>query len=584
MRTFGPGSVVDLPDDSVMPMGLEHWPPAKDRDKIEEPRLQEALGVAYFRSPPPWSEYSSDRGEKIPVRKFPRTHFCPECNLLTRNYDDMYLREDHVKCPECGDVRMTPARFIAACEAGHAEDFPFHRWLHRGEVPDDCWGRDLHLEHQGETTGLRDLLVVCEECGEARTMAGSFGEEALLSVGATCDGLHLWSEWGYGGEACDEPLRTMQRGASNFYFPETRSSISIPPWDSKASQLVSRYQTAYGEKPEPGESFAREALERMIEKQNLSGLTADDVFGWLEDVESDTRDEYDVQKFKLEEYLAFTRRIESSAEPPRFHVREGRVPDVLSDVVEQVVVAETLEEIRALYGFRRVEPRWGGEQDQGNLVELRHAGTDVAWLPAVRIRGEGFFLRFDTGALDAWAAGSHMGDRARELDRAVERHGGRGVNTPDRITPRFLFLHSFAHLVIKQLSLECGYSSGALRERVYPGDPSDGDEAHMAGVLIYTGSTDSEGTLGGLSRMAEPGSLGPVVRRAVENAAWCSSDPICSETKNTGERTQNLSACHACLFAPETSCEYLNSFLDRHAVVGNLEGDGGFLSSLVYGK
>ena len=103
----------------------------------------------------------------------------------------------------------------------------------------------------------------------------------------------------------------------------------------------------------------------------------------------------------------------------------------------------------------------------------------------------------------------------------------------------------------------------------------------MAGFLIFTGSTDSEGTLGGLVSMGETESFERVFLNAVNDAEWCSSDPICSDTRNAGERTLNLSACHACLFVPETSCENFNSLLDRQTLVGDLDGNDGYLTPLL---
>jgi hypothetical protein len=139
-----------------------------------------------------------------------------------------------------------------------------------------------------------------------------------------------------------------------------------------------------------------------------------------------------------------------------------------------------------------------------------------------------------------------------------------------QITPRFILLHTFAHLLINRLTFECGYSSAALRERLYI---SENPVAPMAGVLIYTANGDSEGTMGGLVRMGKPNNFEPVVRSSLEAASWCSADPVCMEVGirgGQGPDSCNLAACHSCTLVPETACEEFNRFLDRGVVVGDI--------------
>jgi len=142
---------------------------------------------------------------------------------------------------------------------------------------------------------------------------------------------------------------------------------------------------------------------------------------------------------------------------------------------------------------------------------------------------------------------------------------------------RFLLVHTLAHIVINQLVFECGYSTASLRERLYVSDDSD---APMAGVLIYTSSGDSEGTLGGLVHLAEPKRFHEVVLHAIERASWCSADPVCAEVSNAGDA--NLAACQSCVLLPETSCETFNRGLDRAMVVGTPSSpNSGFFSPML---
>jgi hypothetical protein len=97
----------------------------------------------------------------------------------------------------------------------------------------------------------------------------------------------------------------------------------------------------------------------------------------------------------------------------------------------------------------------------------------------------------------------------------------------------------------------------------------------MAGILIYTAASDSEGTLGGLVQLGQPLSLGRQLRSALEAKRICGSDPLCSEHAPVADgRTVHGASCHACLFAPETSCEKGNRFLDRSTLVSTFATRG----------
>ena len=125
-------------------------------------------------------------------------------------------------------------------------------------------------------------------------------------------------------------------------------------------------------------------------------------------------------------------------------------------------------------------------------------------------------------------------------------------------------------MLIRQVALECGYSSASLRERVYIGTP----RTPTAGVLLSTAASDSEGTLGGLVALGHARYLKRLLDQAFDDALHCSSDPLCAEhVPIDPSAALHAAACHACLFASETSCETNNRWLDR-AVLADLTGDG----------
>ena len=133
---------------------------------------------------------------------------------------------------------------------------------------------------------------------------------------------------------------------------------------------------------------------------------------------------------------------------------------------------------------------------------------------------------------------------------------------------RFALLHTIAHLLIRELALDCGYNAASIRERVYA-DTDDGKS--QAGILIYTAAADSDGTLGGLVDLGKPENLGRLLRQALDRAKICASDPLCAEHNPRTDSSLHAASCHACSFVSETSCECGNRYLDRALVIPTLQ-------------
>jgi len=142
------------------------------------------------------------------------------------------------------------------------------------------------------------------------------------------------------------------------------------------------------------------------------------------------------------------------------------------------------------------------------------------------------------------------------------------------LSPRLLLVHTFSHMLIDQWSLECGYPSASLRERIYV-------DEEMCGVLIYTATSDSKGSLGGIVGMAKGGRFLKSFKEALDRTSWCSNDPVCIEGGPNGFANANLAACHSCVLLSETSCEIKNLLLDRGVLVGTLDGCPGFFTTSV---
>jgi hypothetical protein len=189
----------------------------------------------------------------------------------------------------------------------------------------------------------------------------------------------------------------------------------------------------------------------------------------------------------------------------------------------------------------------------------------LSWFPAVEVRGEGIFLTFDEQRLAEWSARPSVQGQIDKINRHYKKSCDKRGQPFNSVSSKKVLLHTLAHLLIRQLSFECGYASASLRERIYC---DTGGPNKMQGILIYTAAGDADGTLGGLVRQAKPDKFPETLMAMLSNSTWCSNDPLCLESNGQGFESLNLAACYACCLLPETSCEMFNKFLDRAMVVG----------------
>lgn len=541
VTTYGVGSLFPAADQSFMIMGADYW--SEWSPRIEEPRLARALGVTHFRIPP-----SGRAAGDVPVTRFPLMHYCTKCfRLGTLNQ----LAEDGTTdCRAC-DRKLVPSRFVACCDAGHIEDFPYWAWVHHGH--DASSGRhELSLRSLGRTSSLADIQIRCS-CGvPPRTMAGSFGREALVAVWG-CKGRRPWLPSDHDGK-CDRPLRTLQRGSSNVWFASMRSAISIPPWSTAVAAFVDKHWAVLQNVP-------TEVLEAVVSPLvgshpgvTVSGVLA--VIGRKRGV-IEKAPPTDAE-LRADEYKALTAGTGTGTALDQFVCESRPVSEEILDVVAQVSSVLRLREVRALEGFSRVTPTVPDEERR--VAPLSETVTD--WLPAVEVHGEGIFVRIRDDVVRDWEATEAARARVKKINEA-QRLRDLTLERPESapVTARFVALHSLAHVLLNEVSLHAGYPAASLRERLYAGEG-------QAGILIYTASSDSAGSLGGLATLASTERFAEVFGTAIRRAAWCSSDPVCAESTGSGTENLNLAACHACLLLPETSCEHRNVFLDRVSVVG----------------
>ncbi len=589
----GVGAVADLPAMSVVVRGLDAWSPER-QEVIDEPRLldevQRVLGgqVRSLRSAP-WDPREADdplTRVGVPVTPFPRWVRCPRCYRLGpldppgqfqlvhrwgRRPDLAKFVHAHcAKQAQLADQRKracVPARFLVACDDGHLDDFPYVEYVHRGRT-DPCPGSKLTMSDAASTLGPQ-VTVRCAECGESRNLQEAAGREGFQAL-PRCRGRHPHLQ--RFGE-CDKRLRLMVLGASNLWFSITASALHLPQGQAVRDQVAAHWELL-GQLPTV--AVTQTVIDGMDILRGLRTTPVAEVWAVIEQLRAEGGPQRDAPAGDLlEAEWRLLSRPTTERQDDDFRAIPTPSPEGYDNLLDQVVLVPRLREVQALLGFTRLSAPERRDLEPDNRVALNRGPTE--WVPAVERRGEGVFLQLREDRVGEWSARVAEHERLAALRDAYGRWAVNRERAPDPAFPiaRFLLLHTLSHLLIRQVALECGYSSASLRERLYVGVPGDG----AAGILLSTAASDSEGTLGGLVALGERRYLQRLLDQAVHDACRCSSDPLCAERvpQNPSEAL-HAAACHACLFASETSCETNNRWLDR-AVLVDLTRDGlAFLS------
>lgn len=576
VTTFGSGSIVDMPDYSVVIAATNYW--KKDSPVLQEPNLQKLLKVSHFKQPYV-SENTGDKSSPdIPAFRFPVMHFCPGCGRLMPYWG--FGDDTGKKCSKC-KKNIVPSRFIAACVNGHLEDFPYRWWVHDGDFS-QCSATDkddkLRISFSDETGGLDSIVVSCSSCGKTRSMAGSLGKDALH--GYKCHGKRPWigmkSKYNDPVE-CEAPMRGLQRSASNVYFSQTASALTIPPYSTKLNQEVLKNWDSISSflDANPTDDNLRAAVSlKFDELLRTEAYSLDSIIETIKKRknEGDYTGEYTKQDLYEEEYQVFCLGNYEQPDDYQFRIESVDIPHNLSSYFDDIVMVKRLKEVLALMGFRRIYPekpsadseQYCGYHYDDDYVPLSE--NPLNWYPGIEMLGEGIFIRLNEEALSLWEK-----KNIEYYEPMKKRLEASNVEC-DNFSPRYVLLHTLSHLLIRQLSVECGYSGASIKERIYSTYP--GSTHNMAGILLYTSSSDSDGSLGGLVRNALPEQFELIFRNMIQEASWCSSDPICIDSKAQGYDSLNYAACHACTLLPETCCEMRNCLLDRGAVVGSISDRG----------
>lgn len=618
---YGVGAMVDFPSQTLMTAAPKYWNDQIVR--IHDERLEKSLGVQYFGMPA-----GGKNRDGIAYARFPEWYFCPKCRRFQplskwiAEFDKKAKEQEKTNnrnmsrrlyCPK-DRVELVVARIVTVCERGHINDFPWVKWTHaknRGGPKPICVNPQLTFTTSPVASeGLEGLSLKCTTCDASATLKDAFNDGIFEQLDEktenrydfTCEGRHPWKNE---TNACPCYPKVLQRGSSSVYFPVTASSLVIPPFSDIINSRIED-STLY----EEFRNAIKTAMEMKVSMNLSEEQTNAFIQGKIDEYAEKIADNIGCRRDQVREILS--RRMSSGEEPnydtgsveyraAEFDALSGRASVTGTDYddfkrvgtdikkydipfVKSISLIEKIREVQVMLGFSRISPFSASMiADEGlnpKFVSVREVKDN--WYPGYNVYGEGIFIEFDEDAINRWRSGNGTLEKRVKMLQENYDKSFIGRQHKREISGKFLLLHTVSHLLIKQLSFECGYNISSLKERIYCGEAAEGKE--MAGILIYTASGDSEGTLGGLVRQGRYDTFPRIYRKAIESAVICSNDPVCSLSNGQGRDSLNLAACYSCCLLPETCCEEFNIFLDRGVAVGTYGNKKlGFFHEQLYG-
>lgn len=578
IRTYGAGSLVDLIERSVLVGGLDFWKfGTEGSTHIQEERLRERVAAILaqlddpvelspdkaFLLPPAGVDGEPQRNNGIDVFEFPAWFVCQACRALVRAPQGVELKNERWQhyCDSGKYSSAVPVRFIIACRNGHLDEVPWIYFVHEGQDKERCASPRLRLL-EGKTGDFSEVTVHCA-CGLSRALAHALTPEA----NPPCKGYRPW----LGPEAhetCEDGRpRLVMRGASNVYFAQIMSALSIPESDSELVETVRGLMDVLTNATAQNLAMLRTAIPKLAALGNASN---DDVLAAIERVKHP--DAAERPPLRTAEFVQLTSQpdyhVGALPKPTdKFFARRYRPRDGLPAGIAQLVLALRLREVSVQVGFTRLEAPTAdlqGEYDLG--VGNCRLGLNTSWLPAAETWGEGVFLQLDENAIRAWEDRPAVRARGAILMAGYDEWTKGRERAPAFPGVRYYLLHSLSHLLLNAIAIECGYSAAALSERIYCAPRTDA--VPMAAILISTGTPGTEGTLGGLVEQGKD--LLEHLQRAYDMGRLCSTDPVCAYHQPAADPTRRYregAACHGCLYVAEPCCERFNGDLDRALVV-----------------
>lgn len=587
MSYSGVGAIIRDKDDwLVTVVDTRYWTNEQGQDLAEKipyvERVKMSLGISLdLKKPPEGKELDNGKieGYYIPTVLFPSIFKCKRCDMLHQNLWNRIEGKSFkkVNCIHCNSP-LEQVNWCAISTKGELSDVPWHQICHeKTENKCEIDYADSYLKLTNAAGG--NLKIECTRCGTVHP-------NVLKSKFSRLKNIQPWI-YEKGQKLSPNEVSIVEVNNPNIYSPLSVSALVIPP-ESRIDKTTIVNRLYNNSKFRRDYDGARNKLQknRLVKQAStMYRCSSQDIYDAIFEIESGYPHISNIEVYNLykDEYDAFLTIIDDISDEEDF-VTAHRTDEwnelsgsltgdlkSLSKLIDRLVSVKRLREIQVLKGFTRLPPPNDTETPvagtEDDLAIQEYTPPDIVgesnWLPSIELFGEGIFLTINQGILSKWEISPSVRKRAEEL---AERYESSNINfsTDLTITPRFLLLHTLAHLLIRELETVSGYPAASLKERIY-----HSRDDQMAGILIYTAAPDIAGTLGGIVESTEPKEFLKLLAGAINHAQWCSLDPVCTEHLGQGPTWLNRAACHACTLLPETSCEYRNLFLDRVFIKGS---------------
>jgi len=576
VTTYGPGAILEGPTGPrVIPspeIGLfVDGSRLRPNDyEISDQRMSQGLlgGARIFRLPSNAEVGASSRQALYGTKPFPSWKLCLNSG---GHPNTTYVLYAGGACPVCRSTwrrGIEAIRFIAACPDGHMDDVDWHYFVHRGSSCQQTeWFRWF-----GGGGAISNIFLECPRCGLRSVSLGQAYGQSWTCSARRPENEPLSSRPTRLGFRCRRSSRIVQRQASNLRIPELRTLFSIPPRYTTLHNLLQAgpiYENILGSAPESKEQLER-IIRNLASRGRIGQASVDEIlrYTWTEisratsDVLADVPKTY--HELIVEEFRALEESSRDGAPPQRgpapespviFHVDPDLVRTVhgTSTMTYRVTPILKLRTIVVQYGYRR-------EVDTGvraNVVPVSFTdrlNPDQKWYPGAEFLGEGVFVTAVQRVAPAGGASTRWNAAMRRpADYPPEVF--RDTISREELSPLFVWWHTMAHLLVRSIASQAGYSAASIRERIFLSA-----DARHGGVLLYATQPGSEGTMGGLIALVPH--FQEILSSALEQIPTCSGDPLCAEQRFESGK-YNGAACYACLLLSETSCEHRNLWLDR---------------------
>ena len=590
------GAIIRTPDCLIVPMDSRYWvdkkgnPLGKEILFVQLTRQQLEISKKLFQ-PPVSKRLGNLSGYDVtlPAVRFPGWMRCWRCGAL---YHYPEWKNDQVPRCERSECKIKPqleqVHWVLIHKDGYMDDIPWHSLAHRKASPEKQTCRDFNnLKLYKHKEVPRNWIVECE-CGASFL----FSENQLREPDGIFSSIKYMNQqpWliSQRAELNDASPIAVAIGDVKIYYPDTCKALVIPP--ESRIQTDSLTAKLYSLKGELEKLNKYKKIKPLFDNQiriiaGVFGASPDEIYNAWEEIQNGfpyfgnvthtTPGELSELEYQalitpiadLRENEAFVTQHLTDAWQQLQTENQSTIISSIIHAFDQLVAVHRLKEIMVYNGFKRVS----NEKDKPAVLPDLEGKQD--WLPALELFGEGVFITLSELVIAEWEKLECVKNRFAATQSRLEYSGN--PKLPGIVTPRFVLLHTLAHLMIRQMEFSCGYPAASLKERLYFQSPSE-DLSPMAGILIYVAVPDKVGSLGGLVEIAEPGRFLDLMVKVFNQAAWCSFDPVCSEHDGHGPDLLNRAACHACALIPETACEeYGNALLDRVLISGELKQKDG---------